>query len=179
VASRATDQANLENVFTTIDRQDVGITLRLTPQITGDDFVRLAIFEEVSDLDPLVSPIVGDPAQVGPTTTVRSASTSIAARDGQTVVLGGLLADTTRESTRTVPYLGRIPVIGNLFRRDDDRRSKTNLLVFLTPHIIGSDDDMAATSLRERERMRAALPPAHRRLPELGGPSWAPPHPAP
>jgi general secretion pathway protein D len=168
VASRATSASNLANLFTTIERYDVGVTLRLTPQITADDFVRLTLFEEVSELDPTATPEVGDPAQVGPTTTIRSASTAVAARDGQTVVIGGLLADTVRSAERSVPYLGRIPVLGALFRRNDDRRLKTNLLVFLTPHIIASDAQMAENSQRERD----AMPPALRRHPKLGGPSW-------
>jgi general secretion pathway protein D len=172
VASRATSASNLSNLFTTIERHDVGITLRLTPQITADDFVRLALFEEVSDIDPTAMPAVGDPNLVGPTTTIRSASTSIAARDGQTVVIGGLLADTIRTTEHGVPYFRRIPFLGALFRRDDDTRTKTNLLVFLTPHIIASDAQMAENSHREREEMRSAMPRALRHHPKLEGPSW-------
>jgi general secretion pathway protein D len=173
VASRATSASNLENLFTTIERHDVGITLRMTPQITADDFVRLDLFEEVSDIDP-TSP-GGDPNLVGPTTTIRSASTSVSARDGQTVVIGGLLSDTIRTSRRGVPFFANIPVLGALFRRDDDRRVKTNLLVFLTPHIIASDRQMADNSLRERERMRGAMPRALRNRRALTDPSWTPP----
>ena len=172
VASRATSGTNLANLFTTVERHDVGITLRMTPQITADDFVRLALFEEVSDIDQ--STTVGDPTLVGPTTTIRSASTEVAARSGQTVVIGGLLADTIRTTERAVPYLSRIPVLGHLFRRSEDRRMKTNLLVFLTPHIIASDAQMAANTLHERERMQRALPRALRNRPPLTGPSWEP-----
>jgi general secretion pathway protein D len=175
VASRATSATNLANLFTTVERHDVGITLRMTPQITADDFVRLALFEEVSDIDPTATASVGDPTLVGPTTTIRSASTAVAARDGQTVVIGGLLSDTIRANTRSVPYLGRIPVLGHLFRRDDDQRTKTNLLVFLTPHIIATDEQMATNSLRERERTRAAMPRALRDRPALTAPSWQAP----
>jgi len=171
VASRATSATNLQNLFTTIERHDVGIMLRMTPQITADDFVRLTLFEEVSDIDPTS---IGDPTQVGPTTTVRTASTAVAARDGQTVVIGGLLADTLRQDERSVPYLGKIPVLGALFRKRDGRRMKTNLLVFLTPHVIASDEQMADTSVEQRERMRAAMPKALGRRPELAGPSWQP-----
>ena len=174
VASRATSASNLENLFTTIERHDVGITLRMTPQITADDFVRLTLFEEVSDIDPTATPVVGDPTVVGPTTTIRSASTEVAARDGQTVVIGGLLADTIRIGQRSVPFLGRIPVLGALFRRDDQQRMKTNLLVFLTPHIIASDAQMAATSVEKRDRMRAAMPERLRDRPPLTDPSWQP-----
>jgi general secretion pathway protein D len=175
VASRATSASNLSNLFTTIERHDVGITLRLTPQITADDYVHLTLFEEVSDIDPTAAPVVGDPSLVGPTTTIRSASTAVAARDGQTIVIGGLLADTLRSGERRIPFLGRIPVLGVLFRRDDDQRTKTNLLVFLTPHIIASDTQMAENAAREREHMRSAMPPRLRRHPKLDGPSWQEP----
>jgi general secretion pathway protein D len=173
VASRATSATNLENLFTTIERHDVGITLRLTPQITADDWVHLTLFEEVSDIDPTRA--AGDPNLVGPTTTVRSASTAVAARDGQTVVIGGLLSDTIRHTTRAVPYLGKVPVLGVLFRRNDDERVKTNLLVFLTPHVIASDKQMAVGSIEKRDRMRAAMPPELRNREPLTAPSWAPP----
>ena len=179
IASRATSATNLANLFTTVERHDVGITLRMTPQITADDFVRLALFEEVSDIDLTATLGVGDPRDVGPTTTIRSASTAVAARDGQTVVIGGLLADTIRANARSVPWLGRIPVLGHLFRRDDDQRTKTNLLVFLTPHIIATDEQMAANSLRERERTRAAMPRPLRDRPVLTAPSWQPPETKP
>src|SRR5204863_427845 len=81
VASRATSASNLANLFTTVERHDVGITLRMTPQITADDFVHLALFEEVSDIDLAATASVGDPTLVGPTTTIRSASTAGAARE--------------------------------------------------------------------------------------------------
>jgi general secretion pathway protein D len=175
VASRATSSSNLSNLFTTIERRDVGITLRLTPRITADDFVHLTLFEEVSDIDPIPNPAVGDPNLVGPTTTIRSASTVVGAHDAQTVVIGGLLADTVRVDERGVPFLKDVPVLGNLFKRDDTRRVKTNLLVFLTPHVIASDRQMADNSLRERARM----PPRVQRSPTLRGRSWQPPGEAP
>jgi general secretion pathway protein D len=133
--------------------------------------VHLTLFEEVSDIDPIPNPAIGDPNQVGPTTTIRSASTVVGARDRQTVVIGGLLADTVRVDERGVPFLKDVPVLGNLFKRDDTRREKTNLLVFLTPHVIATDRQMADNSLREREHMPARL----RRSPVLRGRSWEPP----
>lgn len=168
IASRATDGANLDNLFTTVERRDVGITLRMTPQITADDFVRLTLFEEVSDLDAFATEILGGPDELGPTTTVRSTSTVVSARDGQTIVIGGLIADTLRDEERSVPFLNEIPVLGHLFRRNDQRRVKTNLLVFLTPHIITSDLEMAARGRAQR----AAMPRALRERPILDGPSW-------
>jgi general secretion pathway protein D len=170
VASRATSSSNLSNLFTTIERHDVGVTLRLTPQITADDYVRLALFEEVSDIDPTTLATVGDPTMVGPTTTIRSASTVVAARDGQTVVIGGLLSDSVRSTERSVPYVGRVPVLGALFRHNTDLRTKTNLLVFLTPHVIASDEQMAENSRRQRDRM----PRGVGKSPALRAPSWEP-----
>jgi general secretion pathway protein D len=175
VASRATSSSNLSNLFTTIERHDVGITLRMTPRITADDYVHLTLFEEVSDIDPLPSPAIGDPNLVGPTTTIRSASTVVGSRDGQTIVIGGLLADTVRLDERGVPFLKDVPVLGSLFRRDDNRRVKTNLLVFLTPHVIASDAQMAENSLRERNRMPARV----RQSPTLRNRPWGTPKEAP
>jgi general secretion pathway protein D len=167
VASRATSSSNLSNLFTTIERHDVGVMLRMTPQIIADDYVRLTLFEEVSDIDPTATD-VGDPNQVGPTTTVRSASTVVAARDGQTVVIGGLISDTIRSTDQGVPYVSDIPVLGNLFRHTTGRRVKTNLLVFLTPHVIATDSQMAARSAASR----AALPPAVREAPAVRERAW-------
>ena len=169
VASQATSSSNLSNLFTTIVRQDVGITLRLTPQIIADDFVRLTLFEEVSDID-VTATDVPDPKQVGPTTTVRSASTVVAAHDKQTVVIGGLLSDTVRAAETSVPYLRDVPVLGHLFRRNDDHRVKTNLLVFLTPHVISTDTQMAARSAVER----AKLPRRVRESPAVLDHNWMP-----
>jgi len=170
VASRATNATNLSNLFTTIERHDVGITLRMTPRITADEFVQLTVFEEVSDIDRQLSDgaLVGDPALVGPTTTIRSASTVVGARHGQTVVIGGLLSDTIRRDERAVPFLSDIPVLGALFRRNEDRRVKTNLLVFLTPHVIDSDQQMARMSQSERDRLLPHRP----RRPQLDTRSW-------
>jgi general secretion pathway protein D len=168
IASRATDGTNLNNLFTTIERHDVGITLRMTPQITADDFVRLTLFEEVSDLDAFATAALGGPDQLGPTTTVRSTSTVVSARDGQTIVIGGLIADTLRNEERSVPFFTDIPLLGHLFRREERRRVKTNLLVFLTPHIITSDRDMATRGRAQR----AAMPRALRDRPVLRGSSW-------
>ncbi|MCK6556714.1 type II secretion system secretin GspD [Candidatus Binatia bacterium] len=145
VASRSTSDVNLGNTFTTIERRDVGITLRIVPQISEGGSVRLDVFEEVSDV------ISNDPA-LGPTTTIRSATTTVVAKDGQTVVIGGLLFDNAVRSQTKVPFLGDIPVIGNFFRFNRVQNRKTNLLIFLTPHIIRSERDQTELSVDERQR---------------------------
>jgi general secretion pathway protein D len=154
VASRATSETNLSNTFATVDREDVGITLRLTPQISEGAVVRMALFEEVSAIVP--NPIL-DANEVGPTTTVRSASTTITVKDGQTVVIGGLISDAITARESKVPFISDVPVVGNFFRRTDSEKSKINLLIFLTPHIIKDERDAATVSVAERDRFRTTM----------------------
>ena len=178
IASRATDTANLSNTFATVERQDVGITLRLTPQISQGDVVRLDLYEEVSAVVP--NPPV-DPNIAGPTTTVRSASTTIVAQNGQTVALGGLISDAVSNGQSKIPYIGEIPVLGNLFKTTDDRRAKVNLLIFLTPHVVRDESTLNNLSVDQRDRFRNYLheqKTGPRRKEQLEAPSWQPP-PAP
>jgi general secretion pathway protein D len=163
IASRSTDTTNLANTFATIERRDVGITLRITPQISEGGSVRLDIFQEVSD-------VVSEDPQLGPTTTIRSAATTIVVRDGQTAVIGGLMFDAKVKNENSVPYLSEIPIIGNFFKVDTIRNRKTNLLIFLTPHIIRTERDHTELSKAERERL--VQEPFESRG-EMG-PSWEP-----
>jgi general secretion pathway protein D len=151
VASRSTSETNLSNTFATIEREDVGITLRLTPQISEGAMVRLALFEEVSAIVPNA---LLDANEVGPTTTVRSASTTINVRDGQTVVIGGLISDSINNRESKVPFLAEMPVLGHLFKNTERNKNKINLLIFLTPHIIKDEGDAAEVSIAERDRFR-------------------------
>ncbi len=172
IASRATDTTNLANTFATVERQDVGITLRLTPQISQGGVVRLDLYEEVSAVVP--NPPV-DPNIAGPTTTVRSASTTIVARSGHTVALGGLISDNVSNSQSKIPFIGDIPVLGNLFKSTDDRRNKTNLLVFLTPHIVHDETDLQEISVDHRDRFKQSMrdqKTGPRRREQLDAPSW-------
>ncbi|MFI5281398.1 MAG: AMIN domain-containing protein, partial [Gemmatimonadales bacterium] len=154
VASRSTSETNLANTFSTIEREDVGITLRLTPQISEGAIVRMALFEEVS---ALVQNALLDANAVGPTTTVRSASTTITVKDGQTVVIGGLISDSITANESKVPFLGDVPVIGHFFKKTDNQKNKINLLIFLTPHIIKNESDAAEVSTAERDRFRSMM----------------------
>jgi len=161
IASLATSDVNLSNTFASIDRRDVGITLRITPQISEGGSVRLDIFEEVSDV------LSTDP-RLGPTTTIRSATTTVVARDRQTVVIGGLISDSENKTQSKVPFIGDIPVVGHFFRFTNFNRRKTNLLIFLTPHIIRNERDQRNVSVRERERVIEA--PFEER--GMRGPNW-------
>ncbi len=146
ITSIATSDINLANTFAGIDRRDVGITLRISPQISEGGAVRLDIFEEVSD-------IIGLDPRLGPTTTIRSATTTVVTKDGQTAVIGGLISDNQNKSQTKVPWIGDIPVIGHFFRYYNYNNTKTNLLIFLTPHIIRNDRDQRNVSVHERERL--------------------------
>jgi general secretion pathway protein D len=169
IASTATTTVNLGNTFNTIDRRDVGITLRITPQISEGGSVRLDIFEEVSA-------VVSENAQLGPTTSIRSATTTVVSKDGQTVVIGGLISDSTTNDQTKVPFFGDIPVLGNFFKTNKLHNQKVNLLIFLTPHIIRTERDSRNLSVTERERIvqkpfeeRGATAP---RWQQLYQPSW-------
>lgn len=127
--------------FQTFDRKDVGITLRVRPQITDGGLVKLQIFQESSAVVPGTQN-----ATQGPTTNVRSIETNVLANDGQVVVLGGLLEDNYQDGEQKVPGLGDIPILGALFRSENKTRVKTNLLVFLRPIILRTADATGALS---------------------------------
>jgi len=154
VTSRSTNETNLANTFSQVDRRDVGITLRMTPQISEGDTVRLLIFQEVSALVPTSQVQV---LQLGPTTTVRSATTSVVVKDSQTVAIGGLISDTLRASEQGVPYLSDIPVIGNLFKFDDKSKEKVNLIILLTPRILRNPSTLETLTDEERVRFHKAV----------------------
>ena len=119
------------NPFQTISRQDVGLTLRIKPQISEGGTVRLQIYQESSSV---VASTASNMA--GPTTNKRSIETSALVDDGAIIALGGLVEDSYASTTEKVPLLGDVPVLGHLFRYDTRQRTKTNLVVFLRPKIL-------------------------------------------
>lgn len=135
-------------ILTSVDRKDVGITLRLTPQITSDDSVRLDIYQEISDV---IATAGLDPNKVGPSTSKRSASTTVVVKDRQTMVIGGLIRDNTNASTSKVPLLGDIPLLGWLFKTRTSSVDKTNLMIFITPYIIKSEFDAEELTARKND----------------------------
>ncbi|HAK60784.1 MAG TPA: type II secretion system protein GspD [Nitrospiraceae bacterium] len=134
------------SILSTIDRQDVGITLKLTPQITSDDNVRLVIYQEISSVT--VTPGL-DPNVVGPSTSKRSASTTVVIKDRETMVIGGLIRDNVITSTSKVPLLGDIPLLGWFFRSKTTKVEKTNLMLFITPYIIKTAEEAAEITRRK------------------------------
>jgi general secretion pathway protein D len=140
----ATGGAALLNSY---ERKDVGIKLSLTPQITSDDNVRLEVNQEISDVIETSSA-----NEAGPTTSKRSASTTVVVKDRETMVIGGLIRDNVTASTIKVPLLGDIPVLGWLFKFKTAKVEKTNLMIFITPHIIKTAEESAELT-RQRENI--------------------------
>jgi general secretion pathway protein D len=136
----ATSQTTV-STLTSIERKDVGIILRFTPQVSEGDKVTLKIFEEISAIQATVTAGI-DPAQVGPTTSKRTAKTTVVVDSKQTVVIGGLFRDDADAAESKVPCIGDIPLLGKLFGRTQTNARKTNLVIFLTPHIVRTAEDM-------------------------------------
>ncbi|HLG22481.1 MAG TPA: secretin N-terminal domain-containing protein [Candidatus Manganitrophaceae bacterium] len=128
------------NVQTTIERKDVGIILRLTPQVLENDLVKLDVYQEISSVVETAQTV--GTVVLGPTTNKRSANTTIIVRHAQTVVIGGLIRDNIVITQRKIPLLGDIPLLGWLFKFQSKRFEKTNLLIFLTPHIVRESADL-------------------------------------
>ena len=119
------------NPFQTIERKDVGLTLRVKPQISEDGNVKLQVYQEVSSVDPATVN-----SSNGPTTNKRSIETNVVVEDGAIVVLGGLLTDEYAGGQEKVPGLGDVPLFGNLFKGESRSRKKSNLMVFLRPVVV-------------------------------------------
>jgi len=128
------------NVQTTIERKDVGVTLRLTPNVLENDLVKLEVYQEVSSV--LKGPQTVGATVLGPTTSKRSASTTVIVSHAQTVLIGGLIRDNITFSESKIPLLGNLPLLGWLFKTTTRSSKKTNLLIFLTPYIVYDGDDL-------------------------------------
>lgn len=148
------DQQNNLATSVNVERQDIGVTLRVTPQITEGETMRLDIFQEITALNSALQAGVGDPNQVGPALSNRRIENSVVVRDGETVVVGGLISDEFTDNVQKVPWLGDIPVLGWLFKSTSRNLTKRNLLVFLTPRVIRGADDLVKQSIVKREEFR-------------------------
>lgn len=140
ISQRERDATTATTILNSITRTDVGIKLQITPQITEGDYVKLDIFQEISSVKSASDVIL---TTVGPTTTKRSTKTSVLVKDGRTVVIGGLMQEKDEESVTKVPLLGDIPLLGWLFKFKSVSSNKTNLLVFLSPHVVKETSDLS------------------------------------
>ncbi|MFZ4479592.1 MAG: type II secretion system secretin GspD [Rhodoferax sp.] len=139
------------NPFTTVDRKDVGLTLRVKPQISENGTIKMVIYQEVSSIAPesLLS-------KDGLITNKRAIETSVLVEDGGIIVLGGLLEDTYSGSVEKIPFLGDMPGIGNLFKSESRSRKKTNLMVFLRPVVMRDASASDNFTMSRYDMMRGA-----------------------
>ena len=144
------------SLTTAVERRDVGIKLRITPHISEGDSVMLDIYQEISAVQP--SPAGTDPTAVlttvGPTTTLRSTKTTVTVDNENTIVIGGLISETMTDVVTKVPVLGDIPVLGYLFKFKSLRKQKTNLLVFISPKVIKTAQDMRDLSQKKEAEFK-------------------------
>jgi general secretion pathway protein D len=164
------------NPFQTIQREEVGTILKITPQITDDNTILLKIEQEASSL------AASSGGAVDLITNKRTINTRVLVDDGGMVVLGGLISDSLQENEQRVPILGSIPLIGEVFRSRSTRKTKTNLLVFIRPRVLLSAEDTAITTnakynyirdlQQNRRKGKVQLMPGERQplLPPLEGP---------
>jgi general secretion pathway protein D len=157
--------------FQTIERKDVGLTLRIKPQISEGGSVRLQIYQEVSSVQDTTNP-------AGIITNKRSLESSVVVDDGQIIVIGGLVQDSTANTMQKVPLLGDIPVLGALFRYETRKQTKTNLMVFLRPLVMRERSSYGpVTSERYRqmieEQNKSHIPPSVV-LPDIETPTLPP-----
>ncbi len=144
------------NPFQTIERRDVGLTLRVKPQISETGNVKLTIYQEVSSV---VNSSVG--STTGLITNKRSIESNVLVQDGSIVVLGGLLSDEFSGNGAQVPWLGSIPFLGALFRNESRERKKTNLMVFLRPVVLRDDEATQSLSSSRYQQMLGAQQGSH------------------
>ncbi len=156
------------NPFQTIDRKDVGLTLRIRSQIGEGGTVRMTVFQENSSVVPSLS------SSAGPTTDKSSIETTVVVDDGQILVLGGLLKDEYTDGEDRVPGLAAIPFVGNLFKSENRKRVKTNLMVFLRPVVMRNQQSADQLTLDRYETIRAlqqvSQPKPSAVLPDTGAP---------
>ncbi len=137
--------ANYTN-YSSYEYRDVGVILKITPNINQENFIRLKI-------DQQVTKVQSGADEARPTTLKRTAKTTVIVKDNETVIIGGLVGDSTDDSTYKFPLLGDIPLLGWLFKTKTSSREKTNLYVFLTPHIVRTQADAAKIYQEKRETM--------------------------
>ena len=135
------------NPFQTIDRKDVGIKLTIKPQISEGGTVKLSIYQEVSK--------VKESGASGPTTSQRSISTNVLVDDGDIIALGGLIDNSSSGGIEKVPFLGDIPIIGNLFKYQTKKLEKSNLMVFIRPTVIRTAEQANRVSLDRYDYLKA------------------------
>ena len=145
-----TGNSGTVNPFNTVERKDVGLMLKVRPQISENGTVKMSIYQEVSKIDRATLGSIN-----GPTTSKRAIESNVVVDDGSIIVIGGLLEDSYSQSQDKVPVMGDIPVLGNLFKSENRSRNKTNLMVFLRPIVVRDNATSEALMIDRYEAIRA------------------------
>lgn len=145
ITSQQQNEASVNVGYNQYEYKDVGTTLKILPQINQSDLVRMEIFVEVSKVKTQVNNT--------PTTLKRTANTTVVVRNEETVVMGGIIGQDTTSGEYKVPLLGDIPLLGWLFKSRTERKDKTNLFIFITPHIVENVAEIASMYLEKRDVM--------------------------
>lgn len=149
-----------------VERQDVGVTLRVTPQISEGDTLRLQIFQELTEVAETSQ--AGSVEEVGVTLQSRKVENTVVVNDGETVAIGGLISEVFTDNVSGVPWLADIPFLGWLFKTKGQDLRKINLIVFLTPHIVRGAEDLEQNTIRKRLELEDSTDEEQRRhFPEL------------
>jgi general secretion pathway protein D len=148
--TRSSSSANsiVGETFTSFEYKDVGLTLKITPQISKDGLVRLKLSQELTALDG-----TPNPDSPKPTTFKRSVDTTVIVHDQSTIVIGGLIDDTFSNDVSKVPCLGDVPFLGHLFRSKGQSNLKTNLYIFITPRVIKSPAEATAIADKKQKEI--------------------------
>jgi general secretion pathway protein D len=167
-ASTGTTTGGTVNPFTTVDRKDVGLTLKIKSQIGEGGTIRMVVYQENSSVVP------GSSGTQGPTLDKSAVETTVVVDDGDIIVLGGLMKDEYTDGDDGVPGLSKIPLLGNLFSSKNRKRVKTNLMVFLRPVVLRTADGANQLSLDRYDSIRAiqqdGQPSKNYLLPDTGAP---------
>ncbi|MBV7453111.1 type II secretion system secretin GspD [Acidovorax sp. sif1233] len=145
-----TGNSGTVNPFNTVERKDVGLMLKVRPQIGENGTVKMAIYQEISKIDRSTLSNA-----TGPTTSKRAVESNVVVDDGSIIVIGGLLEDTYSQGEDKVPVMGDLPVVGNLFKSENRSRRKTNLMIFLRPIVVRDNATSDALVVDRYEAIRA------------------------
>jgi len=166
------------NPFTTVERKDVGLMLKVRPQIGENGTVKMAIYQEISKIDDSTRNNAN-----GPSTSKRSVESNVLVDDGSIIVIGGLLEDTYSQGEDKVPLMGDLPVVGNLFKSENRKRNKTNLMIFLRPIVVRDNATNDALVVDRYDAIRAlqqnTQPAPSLMMGTVSGAPVLPPLPAP
>ena len=153
----STSVTDTGTTFSALEKEDLGVILKVTPSINPDGFVRMTVTPEISNLSARTTQI--SETLQSPIITRRTADTTVTVHDGQTIVIGGLISDRFERRDRKVPFFGDLPFVGPLFRANVEETAKTELLIVLTPHVIESPTEFSRIEhITNKEIDRLSVP---------------------